>query len=145
MSKTAIKTKDAPKTQAKQYVFAVGRRKRAVALIRLFEKGKGEIIINNKQAKEYLPDLELQKIITEPLNLVNLDKKIDLSIVVKGGGKKGQAEAIRHGIARALEKLNKDLRKTLKVAGFLTRDSRIKERKKPGLKRARKAPQWAKR
>jgi len=145
MSKAAIKTKDAPKTQAKQYVFAVGRRKRAVALIRLFEKGKGEIIINNKQAKDYLPDLELQKIITEPLNLVNLDKKIDLSIIVKGGGKKGQAEAIRHGIARALEKSNKDLRKTLKVAGFLTRDSRIKERKKPGLKRARKAPQWAKR
>lgn len=135
-----------PSTKNKdKYVYAVGKRKRAIAQIRLFEKGKGEITINQKSAKEYLPDFELQEMILAPLKLVDLDKKTDISILVKGGGKKGQAEAIRHGIARALDKLNNELRKTLKVAGYLKRDARIKERKKPGLKRARRAPQWAKR
>ena len=136
--KTSTKTKN-------KYTYAVGKRKASIAQIRLFDKGKGEITINNKTAKEYLPDFELQEIIQAPLKLVDLDKKVDISVLVKGGGKKGQAEAIRHGIARALDKLNKDLRKTLKVAGYLKRDARIKERKKPGLKRARRAPQWQKR
>lgn len=131
--------------ETRKYTYAVGKRKTAVAQIRLFDKGKGNITINDKAAKEYLPDFELQQIISAPLNLVDLAKKVDISVLVKGGGKRGQADAIRHGIARALEKLNKDLRKTLKVAGFLRRDARIKERKKPGLKRARKAPQWSKR
>ncbi len=144
MPKTATKTKETPKAK-EQYISTVGRRKRAVALVRLFDKGKGEITINNKPAKEYLPDFEMQKIINEPLDLVDLTSKVNLTVLVRGGGKRGQAEAIRHGIARALQKLNKDLRKTLKVAGFLKRDARIKERKKPGLKRARRAPQWAKR
>ncbi|MBD3359878.1 MAG: 30S ribosomal protein S9 [Candidatus Buchananbacteria bacterium] len=128
-----------------KYTYAVGRRKSAVAQIRLFEKGKGDITINKKTAKEYLPDYNLQEIIYAPLKLVDLDKKIDVSVLIRGGGKKGQAEAIRHGIARALDKLNQDLHKTLKIAGYLTRDARVKERKKPGLKRARRAPQWAKR
>ncbi len=148
MPKTVTKTKEVSKEAPKakeQFISAVGRRKRAIASIRLFAKGKGEITINKKPAKTYLPDFEMQKIINEPLNLVDLGSKVNISILVRGGGKRGQAEAIRHGIARALQKLNKDLRKTLKVAGFLTRDARIKERKKPGLKRARRAPQWAKR
>jgi small subunit ribosomal protein S9 len=136
--KTQVKTKD-------KYIYAVGKRKRAIAQIRLFEKGKGEIIINEKKSQDYLPDYELQEIINSPLNITDNSKKFNISVLVKGGGKKGQAEAIRHGIARALDKLNADLHKTLKVAGFLTRDARIKERKKPGLKRARRAPQWKKR
>jgi len=136
--KTVTKTKD-------KYIYAVGKRKRAIAQIRLFEKGKGEININEKPSQEYLPDPEMQKTILAPLELVDLKNKVNITVLVKGGGKRGQAEAIRHGIARALEISNKDLRKTLKVAGFLKRDARIKERKKPGLKRARRAPQWAKR
>jgi len=128
-----------------KFIYAVGKRKRAIAQIRLFDKGKGEIIINNKKLDDYLPDYELQEIIKSPLNITDTAKKVNLTVLVRGGGKKGQAEAIRHGIARALDKLNKDLHKTLKVEGFLTRDSRIKERKKPGLKRARRAPQWQKR
>ncbi len=137
------KTKD---TKSKdKYTYAVGRRKSAVAPIRLFEKGKGDITINKKTAHDYLPDFNLQEIIYAPLKLVDLDKKVNISVLVRGGGKKGQAEAIRHGIARALDKLNQDLHKTLKIAGYLTRDARVKERKKPGLKRARRAPQWKKR
>jgi small subunit ribosomal protein S9 len=136
--KEAIKTKE-------NYFYTVGKRKRAVAQIKLFPKGKGEITINKKKSKEYLPDYQLQEIITAPLKLSNLAAKVDISVLVSGGGKTGQAEAIRHGIARAIEKYDKSQRKVLKVAGFLKRDARIKERKKPGLKRARKAPQWAKR
>ncbi|MCX6745465.1 MAG: 30S ribosomal protein S9 [Candidatus Parcubacteria bacterium] len=98
-----------------------------------------------KKMNEYLPDSQLQEIIIAPLKLTNLLNKTDLTVLVRGGGKRGQADAIRHGIARALNKYDLSLHKTLKVAGFLTRDARIKERKKPGLKRARKAPQWAKR
>ncbi|MFA5188358.1 MAG: 30S ribosomal protein S9 [Patescibacteria group bacterium] len=133
-----------PKTKEK-YIYAVGKRKRAIAQIRLIPKGKGEIMINNKKSEQYLPDYELQEIILAPLRLVDLDKKVDISVIVRGGGKKGQAEAIRHGIARTIQIYNEDTHKTLKVAGYLKRDARIKERKKPGLKRARKSPQWAKR
>lgn len=135
----------APIKNKEKYFYAVGRRKTAVAQVRLIPKGKGEIVINHKKINEYLPDTQLQEIILAPLKLTNLLNKTDLTILVKGGGKSGQAEAIRHGIARALNKYDLNLRKTIKVAGFLTRDARIKERKKPGLKRARKAPQWAKR
>jgi len=133
-----------PKTKNK-YIYAVGKRKRAIAQIRLYDKGKGDITVNDKELKVYLPDQELQDVITSPLKLTNLTKKVDITVLVKGGGKRGQSDAIRHGISRALVKLDKELRKTLKVAGFLKRDARIKERKKPGLKRARKAPQWSKR
>jgi len=136
--------KTTPKLKEK-YIYAVGKRKRAIAQVRLFPKGKGEIMINNKKSEQYLPDYELQEIIQAPLKLVDLDKKVDLSILVRGGGKRGQAEAIRHGVARAIQLFNEGTHKTLKVAGFLKRDARIKERKKPGLKRARRAPQWAKR
>jgi small subunit ribosomal protein S9 len=141
--KTTPKTKTT--TPKGKYIYAVGKRKRAIAQIRLFAKGRGDMIINDKPGKEYLPDLILQQIIYSPLKLTDLDNKVDITVLVKGGGKKGQAEAIRHGISRALDILDKDLRKALKPAGFLKRDARIKERKKPGLKRARRAPQWAKR
>jgi len=128
-----------------KYIYAVGKRKSAIAQIHLLPKGTGEITINKKKAEVYLPDYELQEIIRSPLKLVDLNNKVNISVLVRGGGKRGQAEAIRHGLARAIEKFDNTKRKTLKVAGFLKRDARIKERKKPGLKRARRAPQWAKR
>lgn len=127
------------------YTYAVGKRKTAAAQVRLLEKGKGDITINKKDMKEYLPEAEMQMIIQAPLKLADLASQLDVVATVKGGGKRGQAEAIRHGISRALDKRDNNLHKTLKVAGFLTRDDRQKERKKPGLKRARRAPQWAKR
>jgi small subunit ribosomal protein S9 len=142
MDKIQTKTKESK--ESSKYYFAIGRRKTSIARVKLVPKGKGEIIINNKKSTEYLPDFMLQETIHTPLKLVNLDKA-DAIISTNGGGKTGQAEAIRLGIARALIKFDKNLRKTLKVAGFLKRDPRIKERKKPGLKRARRAPQWKKR
>lgn len=115
-----------------------GRRKRAVARVFL-TKGTGKLILNEKPA-EALADRAL-----EPLALVDLTGKVDLSIKVAGGGRNGQIDAIRHGVARAIVVYNSELRKQLRDAGMLTRDPREKERKKPGLKRARRAPQWAKR
>jgi len=138
--KSVAKTKDENK-----FFTTVGRRKSAVARIKFIPQGKGEIIINGKKLEEYFPTFELQEIITTPLKLLGLKGKTDFSILVRGGGKKGQAEAARLGIARALQDYDNSYRKTLKVAGFLTRDPRVKERKKPGLKRARRAPQWQKR
>jgi len=111
----------------------------------VYPKGKGNIVINHKDLKVYFPSFEFQNIVLSPLKLAGQDSAVDVSVLVKGGGKRGQAESIRHGIARALLLLDKDYRKSLKKAGFLTRDARVKERKKPGLKRARRAPQWQKR
>ena len=128
------------------YTPAAGKRKRAIARIRVLHKTtKGlKIIINDRDYKDYLPYFEWQDTILEPLKLTGKDN-IDLSIKVFGGGIKGQVDAIKHGIAKALLKDEEELRATLKKAGLLTRDSRKKERKKPGLKKARKAPQWSKR
>ena len=127
------------------YVWAVGRRKKSVARIKMFKKGQGNISINEKDYKEYLSYAGYQDIITEPLVVVNQRNNFDFQIKVSGGGPKGQSEAIRLGIARALEKQDKELRPALKKKGFLRMDARKKERKKPGLKRARRAPQWQKR
>lgn len=138
--KNIIKTKDTAK-----YVNGIGRRKTSVASVRLIVKGSGQITINHKKFNEYFPEALLQEKINAPLKLSDLLGKADLSVIVRGGGKTSQAEAIRLGVARALQDQDKNLRKTLKIAGFLKRDARIKERKKPGLKRARRAPQWAKR
>jgi len=132
-------------TTSKKFYSGVGKRKTAIAQVRIFDKGKGEYLVNDKAAEKYFPTEELQKIINQPLKLLTLENKFNISVKIKGGGPKSQAEAVRHGLARALENFDKELRKTLKVAGFLKRDARIKERKKPGLKRARRAPQWAKR
>ena len=128
------------------YTPAVGKRKRAIARIRVLHKNtKGiKIIINDKDYKDYLPYFEWQNIILEPLELTGQDN-INITIKIFGGGIKGQVDAIKHGIAKALLKNDEELRSTLKKAGLLTRDSRKKERKKPGLKKARKAPQWSKR
>lgn len=127
-----------------KYIYGLGRRKNAVAQVRLYEKGKGEVVVNGKEYKEYFPTFLLQTIIFQPFETLG-EKNFDVSIKVKGGGKRGQAEASRHGIARALVKLSEDFKKPLKRKGFLTRDPRVKERKKYGLKGARRAPQWQKR
>jgi small subunit ribosomal protein S9 len=143
--KEVLKKAEAPATATSRYFYAVGRRKCAVAQVRVYPGGKGNIVINNKDLKVYFPPFEFQNTILSPLKLAGQDSAVDVSVKVKGGGKRGQADSIRHGIARALLLLDKDYRKSLRKAGFLTRDARVKERKKPGLKRARRAPQWAKR
>ncbi len=122
----------------------VGRRKTAAARIRI-KPGTGEIIVNNKDWKKYFPSSEYQTIILSPLQSVGKLKSFDFSVKVAGGGMKGQAEALQLGISRALASYDEELKKTLKSLGYLTRDPRAKERKKPGLKRARRAPQWSKR
>ncbi len=126
------------------YIMAVGRRKEAVARIRL-DSGNGELLVNNLSLNQYFPIFEHQFIVRQPLKAADLEGKVNISIKVSGGGKAGQAEAVRHGIARVLIIMDPDLRKVLKPLGFLTRDARVKERKKPGLKKARRAPQWQKR
>ncbi len=134
-----------PKAPVKERYFeAVGRRKTAVARVRLFTKA-GEFLVNDKQYTAYFPTLELQKIVEDALQKMKLFGRFKVTIKVSGGGIHSQAEAVRHGLARCLIKFNSDFRKRLKRAGFLRRDPRMKERKKPGLKRARRAPQWAKR
>lgn len=127
-----------------RYYEAVGRRKRAVARVRLYP-GDGQVVINDKALVEYFGRGQHQQDALAPLQLTNSADSYNLSVVVKGGGITGQAEAIRHGVARALLLTDPKLRTLLKRAGFLTRDPREKERKKPGLKRARKAPQYTKR
>ena len=131
--------------EKKQYFEAVGKRKTSVARVRLSKEGKKSIIINEKDYKEYFPTTDLQQIVDSSLDKMNMEEKFRASIIVRGGGIHSQAEAVRHGIARALVKFNEDFKKRLRKAGYLTRDSRMRERKKPGLKRARKAPQWSKR
>jgi small subunit ribosomal protein S9 len=126
------------------YYAAVGRRKSSVARVRL-SVGKGTITVNGKTLEQYFPGAVWQSKVTSPLALVGQLKVLDVSILANGGGVTGQAEASRHGISRALEKVDPTFRSTLKKAGFLTRDPREKERKKYGLKRARRAPQFSKR
>jgi len=128
-----------------KFTDAIGRRKTSTARVRLYKGSDGLIIINGVQAGKYFPEEELFSIINQPLKLAGLIKDFNISINIAGGGKKGQAEAVRHGIARALLKINPELRALFKVKGWITRDARKKERKKPGLKKARRAPQWAKR
>ena len=126
------------------YFYANGKRKTSVARVRLYENGKGEIIVNNKLITEYFFG-ELISSVKAPLKIANALKLFDITALVTGGGVSSQADAVRHGISKALLEYDPELRSQLKKAGFLTRDSRVKERKKPGLKRARRAPQWAKR
>ena len=126
------------------YFYANGKRKTSIARVRLYENGKGEIIVNNKPASEYFFGTLIGNI-KAPLKLANAMKLFDITALVVGGGVSSQSDAIRHGIAKALLEYDPELRKVLKTAGFLTRDARTKERKKFGLKKARRAPQWAKR
>ena len=134
-----------PKAKTDKIMFyGTGRRKSSIARVRLVE-GKGAITINGKNIDEYLGTDTLKVIVRQPLTATNTTDKYDVICKVQGGGFTGQAGAIRLGIARALLEANSEYRPTLKAAGFLTRDSRKKERKKYGFKKARKAPQFSKR
>ena len=134
-----------PRTKKEQVVFnGTGRRKSSIARVRLVE-GTGKITINGKDIDEYFGTETLKVIVKQPLNSTNTLGKYDVICKVIGGGFTGQAGAIRHGIARALNEANSEYRPALKSNGFLTRDPRMKERKKYGLKKARKAPQFSKR
>jgi small subunit ribosomal protein S9 len=128
-----------------QYFEGLGRRKTAKARVRLFPEGDGTFIVNNRPVQEYFTSARDVLLLTEPLRAVGREESFSVSVQINGGGTSGQAGAIRLGIARALVEFNPDLRPVLRKAGFLTRDAREKERKKPGLKRARKAPQYTKR
>ena len=147
-TKKAEKKIEKPVKSAGKYFYAVGRRKTASAQVRLFANDKAtdnEIIINGKKLKDYFPVISMQNNLLAPLKTVGMYGKFGMSVIVRGGGVTGQVEGIRLGIARALVKYDESLKKSLKDIGLLTRDSREVERKKPGLKKARKAPQWAKR
>ncbi len=143
---TTTKAKTAETADKKgPYVYSVGKRKTAIARIRLF-KGTGKITINERDAKQYFTVGQHMASFLAPFNVAGVvPKSYDLEIKVIGGGPNAQAEACRHGLAQALEKEEASRRTELKKVGFLTRDARVKERKKPGLKGARRAPQWAKR
>ncbi len=132
-------------TKTSNYFYANGYRKTSTATVRLFPKGKGDVSINGLPMDKYLKTGAQFQSVLAPLKSVGMEGSVDLTVMVSGGGMIGQAEAIRHAVARALTVLDLTLRPTLKKAGFLTRDPRAKERKKPGLKRARRAPQWSKR
>ena len=128
-----------------EYIETVGRRKTAVARVRITLGGKNTFTINSKTLGVYFPTDTLQSVVKSPLVNPEVETKFNVSVVVKGGGLQSQAEAIRHGVARALLDFDPLLRKTFKKLGFLKRDPRKKERKKFGLKKARKSPQWSKR
>ena len=134
----------ADKITKRTYLYAVGRRKTAIARVRYHKKGQGEIVVNDKPITTYF-SVAQQRIAESPLSHLNGLKDASITARVLGGGKQAQAEALRLGISRLLLQIDPVLRTNLKSAGFLTRDPRKKERKKPGLKRARRAPQWSKR
>ena len=145
--KKPVKTEASPKVSSSvrvRYFEAKGSRKTALARVRLSEKFQG-ILINGKSFKDYFPEERLQKEVLQPLELMGVLDKLGATINVYGGGLTGQAEAVRHGIARALVLFNSDFKKRLRHNDLLTRDARMVERKKYGLKKARRAPQWAKR
>lgn len=128
-----------------RYIEAVGRRKTATARVRIEESTKESFVVNGVALHEYFDLSSLQNTAREPLNTLALEQKFAISAKVLGGGISGQAEAVRHGLSRAIVEWDEELKKKLKTAGFLKRDPRAKERKKFGLKKARKAPTWSKR
>jgi small subunit ribosomal protein S9 len=129
----------------KEYIEGIGRRKTSVARVRITPGTKTSFLINDKSLDEYFPTKELQKIAGAAFEISEVDQKFDVSAKISGGGVHAQAESLRHGIARALNKFNPELRALLKKAGYLKRDSRSVERKKFGLKKSRKRAQWSKR
>jgi len=129
----------------KRYFEAVGRRKTATARVRIRESARQAITVNEKKLEEYFPTVMLQNTAAAVLKNEQIPQKFSITAKVRGGGMSAQSEAVHHGISRALVAYNKELRKNLKALGFLKRDPRMKERKKFGLKKARKAPQWSKR
>lgn len=126
------------------YLQGLGKRKTARARVKLFQDGSGEVSVNGMKMKEYFHGVAVENALA-PLVIADLLKKVDIEARVSGGGKVAQSDALRHGISRALLLVSSDYRPELKKAGFLRRDARVKERKKPGLKRARRAPQFSKR
>lgn len=147
--KAAVTVPDIPaavSVATERYVYAVGRRKTAVAQVRLYAVSKAEgAIVNKRPIREYFGTPALETVALAPLKTTGLENAFRVTVLVRGGGLHGQAGAIRLGVARALLKHDALLRPVLKAQGFLTRDSRAVERKKPGLKKARRSPQWAKR
>jgi small subunit ribosomal protein S9 len=129
----------------KKYIEAVGRRKTSTARVRIFEATKASYSINDRDLATYFPTVELQRVATEAFATSKVPAKFKVTAHIKGGGISSQAVALRHGIARAIIIFDKELRGNVKKAGFLKRDPRQKERRKFGLKKARKAPQWSKR
>ncbi len=127
------------------YYYGTGRRKTAVARVRLYPNGDGHIIVNGRDADQYFGRETLMQTVRSPLRMLELGSRFNISVKVIGGGVSGQAGAVGHGIARALVRADESFRPTMRKGGFLTRDPRMKERKKYGLKRARKAPQYTKR
>lgn len=131
--------------QTTYYYEGVGRRKTSTARVRIYPQGDGSFIVNDQPLEEYFPRVGDIDHLMAPLTLVEQLGVVNVSVRVEGGGQTGQSGAIRHGLARALAKLNPDYRPSLREAGYLSRDARMKERKKPGLKKARKAPTYTKR
>ena len=129
----------------RKFYYGTGRRKSSVARVRVYENGTGVITVNGRDIDDYFGLDTLKLIVRQPLVTSDLIGKVDVVVTVAGGGVSGQAGAIRHGISRALLQLNPEYRASLKAEGFLTRDPRMKERKKYGLKAARRAPQFSKR
>jgi small subunit ribosomal protein S9 len=142
-----VTTEELINTEGRQYYEGIGRRKRSSARVRIYkdETAKGTFVVNGKDVKEYFPRLGDFDILTGPLDDAELMGKVDVTVLVEGGGVTGQTDAVRLGLARALVKYDENLRNALRAGSHLTRDPRIKERKKPGLKRARKAPTYTKR
>lgn len=146
MEKKIIKEKPVKKApKESKFMETMGRRKTSAARIRMWTQGTKEFLVNDKPVEQYFKTMDLQKIVDSALAEVGCSDQFKISVKVRGGGFHSQAEAVRHGLAKVLVDFNNTFRKKLKSAGFLTRDSRMRERKKPGLKRARKAPQWSKR
>ncbi|MFA4942725.1 MAG: 30S ribosomal protein S9 [Patescibacteria group bacterium] len=139
-----VEKKSEPADFSGKYVQAIGRRKTAVAQVRLYEDGKGAMIVNGIKLSKYFPG-DSSSVATAALKLTSHARDLNVSVITRGGGKSGQVEAVRHGISHALLKLDENYREVLSTAGLLTRDKRQVERKKPGLRKARKAPQWSKR
>lgn len=133
--------------EKRRYYEGVGRRKRSSARVRIYPEGEvsGSFTVNGRDVKEYFPRFGDYKILTGPLSDTEMIGRVDVSVLIQGGGITGQTSAVRLGLARALVKYDENLRTKLRTEGHLTRDARVKERKKPGLKRARKAPTYTKR
>lgn len=136
---------EAVRYEASSYIAGLGRRKTAIARVKLVKSGTGQIKVNGRDAEVVFPGFELGGLVRNALKVVGMDGAMDVVANVTGGGMRGQAEAVRLGVARALVELNPTYRKVLKKLGYMTRDPRSKERKKPGLKKARRSPQWSKR
>jgi small subunit ribosomal protein S9 len=142
----AAEAAEAPvETAGGSYIYAIGRRKTAIAKVRVIKNGKGTITVNGKPLEKFFTTFETRNMVSSPLKIAGLETAVDVSALTTGGGNLGQAEAVRLGISRALCELNPTYRTVLKKLGYLKRDPRAKERKKPGLRKARRAPQWSKR